>query len=142
MSCHKLIDHICALGRVGEESADELYQLMCLEVDESTFIKEVADICQGGLLKKILFKRILICHQRQLTKSSERYENLSHAGTHPTTKEGYNTWVQLDRQPTDKNVLVQEHPRTALQGHVISDKARLDGGIRLQLYLEAQVCHR
>jgi hypothetical protein len=90
MSCHKLIDHICALGRVGEERADELYQLMCLEVDESTFIKEVADICQRGLLKKKTFKQILICHQRQLTKSSERYENLSHAGTHPTTKEGYN----------------------------------------------------
>jgi len=91
MSCHKLIDHISALGRVGEERANELYQLMGLEVDESTFIKEVADICQGGLLKKkILFKQILICHQKQLTKSSERYENLSHAGTHPTTKEGYN----------------------------------------------------
>jgi hypothetical protein len=90
MSCHELIDHICALGRVGEERADELYKLMCLKVDESTFIKEVADICQRGLLKKKNFKQILICHQRQLTKSSERYENLSHAGTHPTTKEGYN----------------------------------------------------
>ena len=52
MPCHKFIDHICALGSVGEERADELYQLMCLEVDESTFIKEVADICQGGLLKE------------------------------------------------------------------------------------------
>jgi hypothetical protein len=52
MSCHELIDHICALGRVGEERADELYKLMCLKVDESTFIKEVADICQRGLLKK------------------------------------------------------------------------------------------
>jgi hypothetical protein len=52
MSCHKLIDHISALRRVGEERADELYQLMSLEVDESTFIKEVADICQGGLLGK------------------------------------------------------------------------------------------
>jgi hypothetical protein len=52
MSCHKLIDHISALGRVGEERADELYQLVCLEVDESTFIKEVADICQGGLLER------------------------------------------------------------------------------------------
>jgi hypothetical protein len=27
---------------------------MCLKVDESTFIKEVADICQRGLLKKKL----------------------------------------------------------------------------------------
>jgi hypothetical protein len=52
MSCHKLIDHVCALGGVGEERADELYQLMCLEVDESTFIKEVANICKGGLLKE------------------------------------------------------------------------------------------
>lgn len=52
MSCHKLIDHISALGRVGEEREDELYQLMCLEVDESTLIKEVADICQRGLLEK------------------------------------------------------------------------------------------
>lgn len=90
MSCHKLIDSICALGRVGEERADELYQLMCLEVDESTFIKEVADIRQGGLLKEDPFKQILICQQKRLTKSSERYENLSHAGTHPTTNEGYN----------------------------------------------------
>jgi hypothetical protein len=53
MSCHKLIDHICALGRVREERADEFYQLMCLKVDESTFIKEVANICHGGLLKEI-----------------------------------------------------------------------------------------
>ena len=90
MSCHKLIDHICALGRVGEERADELYQLLCLEVDESTFIKEVADICQGCLLKENPFKHILICQLKRLTKSSERYENLSHAGTHPTTNEGYN----------------------------------------------------
>jgi hypothetical protein len=52
MSCHKLIDHISALGRVGEQRADELYQLLCLEVDESTFIKEVADICQRGLLER------------------------------------------------------------------------------------------
>lgn len=52
MSCHKLIDHICALGCVGEERADKLYQFMCLEVDESSFIKEVANICQGGLLKE------------------------------------------------------------------------------------------
>lgn len=89
MSCQKLIDHICALGRVSEERADELYQFMCLEVDESTFIKEVADICQGGLLKEKLIQQILTRQQKQLTKSSERYENLSHAGTHPTTKEGY-----------------------------------------------------
>jgi len=99
MSCHKFIDHICALGRVGEERADELYQLMCLEVDESTFIKEVADICQGGLLKRNWFKQILICQQKRLTNSSERYENLSHAGTHPTTKEGYNHMGTAGKAP-------------------------------------------
>ena len=64
MSCHKLIDHVCALWRVGEERADELYQLMCLKVDEGTFIKEVADICQGGFLKENLFKQNLVCQQR------------------------------------------------------------------------------
>ncbi len=89
MSCHKLIDRIRALGCLGEECADELYQLMRLEVDESTFIKEVADICQGGFLQEKPFKQILICQQKRPTKSSERYENLSHVGTHPTTKEGY-----------------------------------------------------
>lgn len=52
MSCHKLIDHISALGGVGEERAYELYQLVFLEVDEGTFVKEVADICQGGLLER------------------------------------------------------------------------------------------
>ena len=52
MSCHKLIDHISALGCISEERADELYQLMCLKVDESTFIKEVADIRKGGLLER------------------------------------------------------------------------------------------
>jgi hypothetical protein len=52
MSCHKLIDHIRALRCVGEEGADEVYQLMCLKVDESTFVKEVADICQGGFLQE------------------------------------------------------------------------------------------
>ena len=36
---------------------------MCLEVDESTFIKEVTDICQRGLLKENPFKQILICQQ-------------------------------------------------------------------------------
>ena len=121
-----------ALGCLGEERADELDQLLCLEVNESTFVKEVADICQGGFLQVKLFKQILIHQQKRPTKSSERYENLSHAGTHPTTKEGYVHVDTLEWQRIHENVLVQDHPRTALRGHVISDKARLDGGIQLQ----------
>ena len=50
MSCRKLIDDICALRCVCEERTNELDQLLGLEVDESTFVKEVADICQGGFL--------------------------------------------------------------------------------------------
>lgn len=88
MSCRKLIDNICALGCVREERTNELDQLLGLEVDESTFVKEVADICQGGFLQENPFKQILIYQQNRPTKSSERYENLSHAGTHPTIKEG------------------------------------------------------
>ena len=64
MSCRKLIDHICALGCVGEERADKLDQFLCLEVDEGTFVKEVADICQGGFLQEKLFKHVLICQQK------------------------------------------------------------------------------
>lgn len=132
MSCRKLIDNIRALGCVSEERADESDQLLCLEVDEGTFLKEVADICQGRFLQENPFKQILICRQRRPTKSSERYENLSHPGTHPTTKEGCIHVGTLERQQIHENVLVQDHPRTTLQGHVISDRARLDGGIRLQ----------
>src|SRR6266849_4639082 len=112
MSCHKLIDHICALGRAREERTDELYQLMCLKVDESTFIKEVANIGQGGLLKENSVQTDSNFPTETLTKSSERYENLSHAGTHPTTNEGYNHMGTTGRRTANKNVLVQEHPRT------------------------------
>ena len=54
------MDSARALGCLGEERADELDQLLCLEVNESTFIEEVADICQGGFLKEKPFKQILI----------------------------------------------------------------------------------
>jgi hypothetical protein len=132
MSCRKLIDDICALGCVGEERSDELDQLLCLKVNEGTFVKEVADICQGGFLQEIPFKQILIYQQKRPTNSSERYENLSHVGTHPTIKEGYIHMGIPEMQRMSTNVLVQDHPRTAPQGHVISDRAHLDGGIRLQ----------
>jgi hypothetical protein len=45
-----------ALGCLGEERADELDQLLCLEVNKGTFVKEVADICQGGFLQEKPFQ--------------------------------------------------------------------------------------
>src|SRR6266851_5324209 len=90
MPRRQLIDHICTLRCIGEECANKLDQFLSLIVDESTFIKEVANVCQGCLLEEKRSNRSeIFCLQKRRTKSSERYENLSHVGTHPTTKGGY-----------------------------------------------------
>lgn len=89
MSRHQLIDHICALRCVGEECANKHNQFPGLVVDQSTFIKEVANVCQRCFLQRKPFELIQMYPRNTRTRSSDRYENLSHAGTHATTKEGY-----------------------------------------------------
>jgi hypothetical protein len=58
MPCHQLIDHILALRCISEERANEFDQFLGVIVDESTFIKEVADVCQRCLLQGKSFKSI------------------------------------------------------------------------------------
>jgi hypothetical protein len=83
------VNHICTLRCIGKECAHELDQFLCLVVDKSAFVKEVANVRQRGFLHRKPFNPVSTCLKRPHTKSSERYENLSHAGTHATTKEGY-----------------------------------------------------
>lgn len=109
MPCHQFIDHICALRCIGEECANKLDQFLGLVVDESTFVKEVANICQRCLLQRISFEPVPMYPQNKRTRSSERYENLSHAGTHPTTKGGYIHMSKVERQRMRKHILVQDH---------------------------------
>src|SRR5260221_12405497 len=109
MPRRQLIDHICALRCVGEECANKLDQFLGLVVDEGTFVKEVANVCQRCLLQWKPFKPIQMYLWNKRTRSSERYENLSHAGTHPTTKGGYINMSKVERQQMRKHILVQDH---------------------------------
>ena len=109
MPRRQLIDHIRTLRCIGEECANKLDQFLGLVVDESTFVKEVANVCQRCLLQCKPFESIQMYLRNKRTKSSERYKNLSHTGTHPTTKEGYINVSKLERRRMRKHVLVQDH---------------------------------
>jgi len=61
MPCRQPIDHICALRRIGEEGANEFDQFLSLIVNESSFIEEIADVCQRCLLQGKPFKPIRFC---------------------------------------------------------------------------------
>jgi hypothetical protein len=61
MPRHQLIDHICALRRIGEKGANEFDQFLSFIVNESSFIEEIADVCQRCLLQGNPFKPIRSC---------------------------------------------------------------------------------